>query len=266
MNYINYYFVYFLIISVVGWIYETLLTIFTKGKWENRGFLFGPLCPIYGTGAVLGTIAFTFWLKDITWWQIFLVGVFGSAVLELAVSITLEKLFHAVWWDYSDIPLNFEGRISLPTACFFGIAALLIVYIINPAVLSFLNTFSELGLYLVTILNVSIISIDTAITVCALSDFEERVSRLENKIDTRMEDVVSTAVEIKNDFKHAIAEVKEELTEDVILELSGNMHLLNKNAISRISRFTQRKNNINHQLLNNVKNKIKQKKVDKNER
>lgn len=266
MNYISYYFVYFLVISVIGWIYETLLTIFTKGRWENRGFLFGPLCPIYGTGAVLGTLAFTFWLKNISWWQVFIVGLIGSAILELVVSITLEKLFHAVWWDYSDMPLNFEGRISLPTACCFGIAALLIVYVINPKVLSILDKINELDLYLITLLNVSIISIDTAITVCALSDFEERVSRFENRIDTRMESVISTAVEIKNDFKQAIDEAREEITEDVILELSGNMHILNKNAISRISRFTQRKNKINHQLLNDIKNKIKQKKVEKNER
>ena len=42
----------FIIYSLVGWIYESLFCTVSSGKWENRGFLYGPCCPIYGTGAV----------------------------------------------------------------------------------------------------------------------------------------------------------------------------------------------------------------------
>lgn len=44
------YFVYFMIYSVFGWLYETVYCTITNKKWMNRGFLYGPVCPIYGVG------------------------------------------------------------------------------------------------------------------------------------------------------------------------------------------------------------------------
>ena len=87
-------------------------------KWENRGFLYGPLCPIYGAGGVAITAIADFISvhtdATFTWWQIFLVAFFGSIVLEYGTSWALEKLFHAYWWDYSSMPLNINGRVCFP--------------------------------------------------------------------------------------------------------------------------------------------------------
>ena len=80
------YFVYFVIFSCMGWIYESIYCTLRAGKWENRGFLYGPLCPIYGAGGVGITIIYDLIAAhgdggDFKWWQIFLVAFFGSIVL-----------------------------------------------------------------------------------------------------------------------------------------------------------------------------------------
>ena len=125
----------FMIYNFMGWIYETLFCIVKGGKWENRGFLYGPICPIYGTGAVAISVIMELTIGkgiSISPWQVFTISVIGSAVLEYFTSWALEKTFHAVWWDYSEFPFNYQGRISLFTSLGFGLAGLLVVHVIAP--------------------------------------------------------------------------------------------------------------------------------------
>ena len=94
---------YFMIYSVVGWIYETTLCSITDRHFVNRGFLNGPYCPIYGSGAlldvlILGRIENPFLL--------FILGVLVTCSLEYLTSYVMEKLFKARWWDYSDKKFN----------------------------------------------------------------------------------------------------------------------------------------------------------------
>ena len=111
------YFVYFIEASFIGWVWECTYNAVKQHRWENRGFLFGPVIPIYGVGTVgmmiivrlLPTLA----ADDVSLWKVFLISVVGSAILEYLTSYFMEKLFHAVWWDYSDMPLNIHGRICL---------------------------------------------------------------------------------------------------------------------------------------------------------
>ena len=122
------YFLWFLGFGLLGWIYETSYVTIKEKKWSNRGFLFGPVLPIYGVGAALICAVVEFVLKDgYTWWQIFLISYLGSVVLEYSTHWTLEKLFHAYWWDYRDMPLNINGRVCVPASIAFGLAGLLVV-------------------------------------------------------------------------------------------------------------------------------------------
>lgn len=108
------YIVYFYIYSFMGWVYETIaMTIWTK-KWDNRGFLFEPILPIYGIGAVgiTGIVEYCsvngiVW----TWKHLFVVAFFGSIILEYFTGWFLEKVFHAYWWTYSNVPFNVKGRV-----------------------------------------------------------------------------------------------------------------------------------------------------------
>ncbi|MBQ5553980.1 MAG: putative ABC transporter permease, partial [Erysipelotrichaceae bacterium] len=92
---VSLYMIYFSLLSVVGYFYECIAMTFWAGKWDNRGFLFGPAIPIYGTGALLGTLLFTYIYTDYTPLTVFLVSMAASAVLEYVVHYVLEKIFHA---------------------------------------------------------------------------------------------------------------------------------------------------------------------------
>ena len=125
-------FVYFIITAFIGYIYECVAMTVWSGRWDNRGFMFGLVIPIYGVGCLLGFLFFGNIIKEYTIWQVFLAGFLGSAVLEYPTSLTMEKIFHTRWWDYSVGPWNIEGRVSLLSSLGFGLGAVIIVYVINP--------------------------------------------------------------------------------------------------------------------------------------
>lgn len=130
-------FLMFLIYSFFGWGYETILCSVTQKSLVNRGFLNGPVCPIYGTGALL-VIWFlkSFHNKPIL---LFLVSMLVVSLLEYIVSFLLEKLFHTRWWDYSHIRYNIQGRICLMGALVFGSMSLLLIEVVEPIVDSWIK-------------------------------------------------------------------------------------------------------------------------------
>lgn len=122
-----------LIYSFIGWAYETVLyTIYLK-RFVNRGFLHGPLCPIYGLGAVL--IILCIYGRTDSVPCIFFGGMLLSISLELTTGILLEKLFDKKWWDYTLFPLNFRGIVCVPGAVVFALMSVLLIKYIHPFVL-----------------------------------------------------------------------------------------------------------------------------------
>lgn len=112
--YINRYIIAYFVFSVLGWVWESIYCTAEKRKWQNRGFLYGPLCPIYGFGSVIGLLFYDLIsygiIPSLSWWMILIAGFFVSILLEYPTSYILERKFHARWWDYSDLPLNINGR------------------------------------------------------------------------------------------------------------------------------------------------------------
>jgi hypothetical protein len=105
-------FLIFIIFSVVGWISEVLYVgIFFEHKFVNRGFLHGPLCPIYGFGG-LSILLLPQSLYS-TWVMLFFAGMLFGTIVEYISSWILEKLFHTRWWDYSHYKFNIRGRVCL---------------------------------------------------------------------------------------------------------------------------------------------------------
>ena len=185
------YFVLFFIFSCLGWIWETIYCTLKEHRWANRGFLFGPFCPIYGFGAV-SAVALTGYLEyrhfpPMTPWQVYLLGFFGSMVLEYVTSWTLEKLFHAVWWDYSKVPLNIHGRTSVPTSLGFGAAALLVVYGLTPHLQRFTTQMMHpLLTEALALVLTGILSADLTVTVSALTDFQRRILAADDAFQRHM--------------------------------------------------------------------------------
>ncbi len=133
MNTFYNYVLYFIIYSLVGWLIEVLLKFIDDKKFVNRGFLLGPICPIYGYGVLL--IILLIGCNDNDLLSIFLKSIFICSVLEYFTSFIMEKLFKARWWDYSQKRFNINGRICLETMLPFGIGATLILYSIHPKII-----------------------------------------------------------------------------------------------------------------------------------
>lgn len=191
---ISRYFVYFTIYSFLGWVYESTYCTIKAGKWENRGFLYGPVCPIYGVGALLLTMIDDYGMfhnVSYEWWQIFVIGFLGSIVLEYSTSYILEKLFHAYWWDYSDLPFNIHGRICLYCSLAFGFAALIVIYGIVPFTRDITSHIGPLAYEVLGLICMAFFAIDTTLTVTALSNFDKNVIAAEEVVNSHMESFVN---------------------------------------------------------------------------
>ena len=128
---------YFFIYSFCGWLMETVLCSIREHRFINRGFLNGPLCPIYGCGILL-ILTFLLPVRDsipraeAAVPVIFLAGAVLASAVEYFTSWAMEKLFHARWWDYSKHRFNLNGRICLSISAAWGLLATVFVYQIQP--------------------------------------------------------------------------------------------------------------------------------------
>ena len=127
----------FLIYSFIGWIVEVSAFLIQDHKFVNRGFLIGPVVPIYGTGGILITILLTKYQSDPI--ILFCMAVIVCSILEYLTSYIMEKIFKTRWWDYSNKKFNINGRRCLSNLIVFGIMGLVMVYLINPFLINILN-------------------------------------------------------------------------------------------------------------------------------
>lgn len=134
-------FLWLMIYSFFGWVYESILCSITSGSLVNRGFLNGPVCPVYGFGALVVILAF-WWEPDIRVWNLFFSSMVLTCTLEYLTSWAMEKLFHARWWDYSQYRFNINGRVCLLGAVAFGAFSVLLIKVVHPRVSAFVDGFS----------------------------------------------------------------------------------------------------------------------------
>ncbi len=120
----------FYLSSFIGYIIEVLWCFLASKRFVNRGFLCGPVIPIYGFGALLILFCLLRYYEDPV--VIFVFGVIITSALEYFVSFLLEKIFHNKWWDYSNKKYNINGRICLQNSLAFGVLSLIIIYVVTP--------------------------------------------------------------------------------------------------------------------------------------
>ncbi|WP_026670982.1 putative ABC transporter permease [Butyrivibrio sp. AE3006] len=198
-------FIEFVMFSFIGWIYECTYCTVKEGHWSNRGFLFGPICPIYGTGTVLTLIIFGYVpvfsrvpVNEIPIWQIFLICSVGSIFLEYGTSYFLEKRFHAVWWDYNDMPLNINGRVCVPATLGFGVAGILVTRFVLPFSFRFCETVNPYVAEVIALLLMAYLAADLVLTVSSLYHLLTMVEKTMGGFDEKMEGAVQIAREKVN--------------------------------------------------------------------
>ncbi|MBT1163903.1 putative ABC transporter permease [Bifidobacterium felsineum] len=174
MLFLEYLFLWFIFYSFAGWVYESILVSCQQHRWVNRGFLNGPLCPIYGTGAVAGVVILGQIHNPVV---LFFLAMIGASVLEYFTSWAMEQLFHARWWDYSHFRFNLNGRICLLGAVVFGIGGVLIVDVIQPQVARVTDMIPLQIIHVLFIVLMALTIADTIVTVCGIVNFEQSLEQ-----------------------------------------------------------------------------------------
>ena len=124
------YFIYFILFAFIGWLLETCFSFYALGHFTKRGFHYGPLCPIYGWGALILIMFFGRYRKNNL--KLFIYAAIVFTAFEYLVSYGMEALFSLKWWDYTEEFMNLNGRVSIFYTFAWGIIAILFINFIYP--------------------------------------------------------------------------------------------------------------------------------------
>ena len=190
----------FMLYSFFGWIYESTFVSVKNRTFVNRGFLNGPVIPIYGAGA---TIVYMFLapIQDRAAY-VFVGGMLIATALEYITSYVMEKLFHAKWWDYSNMKYNIKGRVCLLASLFWGFLSILMTDVLQPKMNQLIDkiprhTGEILGVFLALVFLV-----DFVITVIYTVQWDKKLAEMERIRDELTEYLEGTKLyETKEEIK-----------------------------------------------------------------
>ena len=255
---------YFLIYSFGGWVIEVIFHAVALGKVVNRGFLNGPVCPVYGFG-VLSVFAMINTLQSSGYQMsdgmIFLFGIILATVVELIAGWLLDVCFHARWWDYSDKPLNFHGYICLEFSIIWGLAVVLVVKVFQKYVENRTSPHADstFGWILLVILYCVYLA-DFIVTVAVIRGLNRKLTRL-NKIRSDMrivsdkisDTVANTTIDtaqVIEEGKVQTALAKAELRETAEMKKEQSIEKLRKKRNELQREFDELSNSItNHTIV-----------------
>ncbi len=168
----------FFIYAFLGWCVEVVYCAVSDRKITNRGFLNGPICPIYGFGVVIVALCLEPVKGDILY--LFFGSVIFTSVLELITDFVLEKVFNDNLWDYSKEPLNFHGYICLRFSLIWGLACVMVIDVIFPLTIEYINRIPQPIGIIVLIHFLLLTVIDTTFTVIETFKLKKKFIILEN--------------------------------------------------------------------------------------
>lgn len=255
------YVLYFFFYSAIGWLGESIYCSIGERKLINRGFLKGPMCPIYGTGALAMALTLTP-VKNldiripifghnllITPLLVFIVGMIVCDIVEFITSVLMEKLFHARWWDYSNKKFNIQGRICLGHTFYWGIASILFLYIVHPIVVECFSRLldsaaiiafcSILVIFLVDVAFAVYRALDVRKVMDKIKSLSENLTSFKDSIKSGVSDKVSPSLDdaklkLESFKRDAIVQIKEvfHVIPNKIAEKSNGKIKLNRHFIS----------------------------------
>lgn len=168
---------FFLIYSCTGWCLEVIFAAATTGQLVNRGFLNGPVCPIYGFGMVI--VLFTLTPLQDSVLLLYIGGVILPSALELVGGWALYKLYHTRWWDYSDFPFNIGGYICLEFSLLWGVGTLVVMRIVHPVVAGLVDMVPPFVGFVVMCVLYAVYAADVVVTAFAASGLAKTLDAME---------------------------------------------------------------------------------------
>ncbi len=170
---------FFIIYSLIGWIIEVIFHAVVKGQIVNRGFLNGPVCPVYGFGMLGVLIIYNAVGSDNTF-VIFVEGLVFTTLIELLAGIILNRFFHARWWDYSSMPLNLNGYICAGFSIIWGLAVVFVIKLVHVFIFNITSAIIpvNIGWPVLTVLYAVFIT-DTVVTALTLTGLNKKLEELD---------------------------------------------------------------------------------------
>ena len=209
MEYITKLFITFIIYSFMGWLVEEIYAIFITKNLTNRGFLVGPMCPIYGFTSVALILLLNNFKDNII--VLFLLSVLIAAVIEYLTSWILEKFFNVKLWDYSnDSKFELKGRIALFTLIPFGILGTVAILVVNPFIQNIINSININIIYNVSIVIIVLLLIDIVFSVFII----KKTSGTGDITDKKNE-------EVKKHLKKTTKKVQKTLEDTTIIAINS---------------------------------------------
>lgn len=208
---------YFFVYGVLGWCVEVAFAAVKEGRFVNRGFLNGPICPIYGVGVV----SVIFSLQGFS--ESLLILYLASAVLvtfiEWLTGYVMDRIFHQKWWDYSGQPLNIGGYVCLPFSLIWGVFCVFIVKCFQPLVAHLTGYIPHIaGIVILVILSIAMLA-DLYVTASAILKLNKRLEAMEkiaaelrefsDRMGENIYENVKDGMEKEEQLKSKVASMKE---------------------------------------------------------
>ena len=214
---------YFFVYGFLGWCTEVAFAAWKEHRFVNRGFLNGPICPIYGFGVTMVVRFLSPYKANLV--LLYITSVILVTVLEWLTGFILEKLFHNKWWDYSNMPLNLNGYVCLLFSLIWGVACVLIVDFIHPVIHSVLVLIPTIvGIIVLIILGISTFA-DLYVTasgilkmnkrLAAMQEIADELHEISDKIGEDIYKRTIAAIEAQDTLMDSIAEKQEELKDSL---------------------------------------------------
>ena len=265
------YIILFFFYSAAGWVVESTYCSIGEKRFINRGFLTGPMCPIYGTGALVMTVFLynPFYDKPLF---VFLLGMLLCDIVEYITSFLMELLFHARWWDYTYEFLNIKGRICLKHTLYWGIASIMFVYVLHPGIDSIIEGMNDKAIIGITVTVLAVFAVDLVHSFIKALDVRNLIMKLTKAIDlvhngirsvkNKVEDMIDKGNNYIIEFKNEYIEQIEETVQQATLQFESSKSGKEKKA-KNSSRYLRNNFNVEKyakkqlEKLNELKDSIK---------
>ncbi len=224
---IYYSILYFFVYGFLGWCTEVIFAAFKQHRFVNRGFLNGPICPIYGVGVTLVIACLEAFQSNLL--LLYISSVILVTVLEGVTGWAMDKLFHNKWWDYSKLPFNIGGYVCLLFSLIWGVACVFIVYFVHPLIHQVLSLIPHTaGIALIAILGIALLS-DMIVTTSAIVKFNQYLERLKhitdelhaisNQIGAELYQNVMHVLDMQESSRQKLDDVKLEVSEEIRMQI-----------------------------------------------
>jgi uncharacterized membrane protein len=234
---------WFLIYSFLGWVWETTYVSLKQGHYVNRGFVNGPLCTIYGCGAIAVYLILLPFEENILF--LFLGGIVVATVLEYLTAVLMESIFHTSWWDYSDKKFNFQGRICLGASLGWGCFSVILFRVFQPVVEDVVALYTVKTGKILCVSTLLVYSVDFATSAAAAFQLRSKLALWENELEEkRGELLVNLNQKLKvfeDSLRSPLSAVKEHMEEyEIIRQIEEKRIELRSQAVQELSEYKRK--------------------------